>query len=168
LLGVLISACFYARLEKRKMKTEAARKLFASRYDMHGPGFHEAMNEIMIAFPGCQKVIDLIEELFKVVETPKSAHAEKASDEALLKLIKAFVKMLVSFIKPCMTLIIEDRQLAAEKASRKFNLLARDIESFGTVNDVRDDAGNVISIKIELSGHVQGNVTATSILSDAA
>lgn len=62
---------------------------------------------------------------------------------------------------------IEDSQIAAEKATNEFNLLARGIESFGTVNYVRDDAGNVISIKIELSGHAQGNVTATGTLSDA-
>ena len=92
LLGVFISSWFYARLEERKMKTETARKLFANRHDMHGSGFHEAMNEIVIAFSDCQKVIDLIEELFKVVETPKSARAEKAADEALVKLMKAICK----------------------------------------------------------------------------
>jgi hypothetical protein len=62
---------------------------------------------------------------------------------------------------------IDDSQLAAEKATREFNLLARGIESFGTVSYARDDAGNVINIKIELSGHARGNVTATGTLTDA-
>ena len=92
LIGVLISYWFYARLEKRKMKTETARKLFANRHDMHGTGFHEAMNEIMIAFSDCQNVIDLIENLFKTVETPRHARSEKAADEALIKLMKAICK----------------------------------------------------------------------------
>ena len=92
LLGVFISAWFYSRLERRKMKTETARKLFANRHDMHGAGFHEAMNEIMVVFSDCQKVIDLIEALFKIVETPKSARSEKAPDEALVKLMKAICK----------------------------------------------------------------------------
>ncbi|MEW6289932.1 MAG: DUF6680 family protein [Thermodesulfobacteriota bacterium] len=92
LLGVLISSWFYARFEKRKMKTETARKLFANRHDMHGPGFHEAMNEIMIVFSGNQKVINLIEDLFKTIETPRQARPDKAADEALIKLMKAICK----------------------------------------------------------------------------
>jgi len=92
LVGIFISSWFYARLERRKLKTETARKLFANRHDMHGQGFHEAMNEIMIAFSDSQKVIDLIEGLFKVVETPIHARSEKAADEALIMLMKGICK----------------------------------------------------------------------------
>jgi len=92
LLGILISSWFFARMEKKKMKLETARKLFANRHDMHGSKFHEAMNEIMIVFSDSQKVIDLIEELFRIVETPKLARAEKSPDEALVKLMKAICK----------------------------------------------------------------------------
>jgi len=59
---------------------------------MRGNGFHEAMNEIMIVFSDSQKVIDLIEELFKVVETPIHARAEKSADEALIMLLKGICK----------------------------------------------------------------------------
>ena len=91
-LGVFISSWFYARLEKKRMKTETARKLFANRHDMHGTGFHEAMNEIIIVFSDSQNIIDLIEHLFKTVETPKQARSDKAADEALIKLMKAICK----------------------------------------------------------------------------
>ena len=62
---------------------------------------------------------------------------------------------------------IDDSRLAAEKASREFNLLARGIESLGSVSYVRDSAGNVISVKIALDAHAQGNGTGTGDLGNA-
>jgi hypothetical protein len=59
---------------------------------------------------------------------------------------------------------IADSQNAALKATREFNLLARGIESFGTVSYVHDAAGNVINIKIKLNATAQANSTATGTL----
>ena len=92
LLGVLISYWFYSRLEKRKMKTETAREMFGNRHDMHGAGFHKAMNEVMIVFSDSDEVISLIENLFNIVETPQAARSAKAADEALIKLMKGMCK----------------------------------------------------------------------------
>ena len=74
------------------MKTETARKMFGARHDMHGSAFHESMNEVMIVFSDSQEVIDEIENLFKIVETPPEARGAKAADEALIKLMKAMCR----------------------------------------------------------------------------
>ncbi|TRO79709.1 DUF6680 family protein [Desulfuromonas acetexigens] len=88
IIGVFISSLFYSRLEKRKMKIETARKMFGARHNIAGTDFKSAMNEIMIVFSDSQKVINAMENMFSVVETPPSARSEKAADEALIKLMK--------------------------------------------------------------------------------
>lgn len=89
MIGVVISFVFYAKLEKRKLKLETAKKLFGSRHDISGNTFKDALNEVMIVFSDSQNVIDKIEAFFNIVTTPIQSRAQGASDEALIKLMKA-------------------------------------------------------------------------------
>ena len=88
LVGVAVSSWFYARLEKRKVKMETARKMFSSRYDISSREFLESLNEIMIIFSYSQEVIEVVEELLAVASTPQAARAMGAADESLIKLMK--------------------------------------------------------------------------------
>ena|SRR5690554_3330962 len=92
ILGVVISSIFYARLEKRRIKLETARKMFGSKHAISGKEFQESINEVMIVFSDSQEVIDLVQELFEVVSTPRSARAPDAADEAMIKLMKGVCK----------------------------------------------------------------------------
>lgn len=92
LIGVLVSYYFFSRLETRKMKVETARKMFGSKHAIGGKDFQEAVNEVMIVFSDSQIVIDAMENLWKVVETPQHARAAKAPDEAMISLMKAMCR----------------------------------------------------------------------------
>ncbi len=89
LVGVAVSFWFYARLEKRKMKIETARKMFGSRYDIGSQEFLESLNEIMIVFSDSQAVIEAVQAFLAVVGTPQVARSMGSADEALIKLMKA-------------------------------------------------------------------------------
>lgn len=92
LIGVIISFIFFSRLERRKLKVETARKLFGNRHEISGKNFQEAMNEVMIVFSDCSDVIESMENLWKVIETPKGARSEKAAEDALITLMKSICK----------------------------------------------------------------------------
>ncbi|MGN8197915.1 DUF6680 family protein [Salinisphaera sp. RV14] len=87
--GVVLSFGFYSWLERRRLKVETARKLFGNRHRVHEHQFQEAINEVMIVFSDSQLVIDAMENLWKVVETPQSSRAANAADDALIQLMKA-------------------------------------------------------------------------------
>jgi hypothetical protein len=91
-LGVIISSFFYASLERKKLKRDTARKMFGSKHDISGDKFLESMNEVLFVFSDSQSVIDVVQHLFGVIETPKEARPSKAADEALIRLMKAMCK----------------------------------------------------------------------------
>lgn len=92
ILGVVISSWFYARLERRRIKLETARKMFGSKHAISGNSFQESINEVIIVFSDSEDVVQKVQELFQVVETPLSARSPKAADEALIELMKAICK----------------------------------------------------------------------------
>jgi hypothetical protein len=92
LVGVLVSFYFFNRLEKRKLKTETARKMFASKHDIASSAFNEAMNEVMIVFSDSDEVISAMEELWQTLNTPISSRAPSAADEKLVKLMKCMCR----------------------------------------------------------------------------
>jgi hypothetical protein len=47
---------------------------------------------VIVVFSDSQAVVDAVQELFTVVETPLPARPQKAADEALIKLMKAMCK----------------------------------------------------------------------------
>ncbi len=77
-----------------------------NRHNISGDAFQEAMNEVLIVFSDNQMIIDLVQELFTVVETPLTARPQKAADEALIKLMKAICKNIGINIKTCQIPII--------------------------------------------------------------
>ena len=89
ILGVVISSWFYSRLERRRIKIETARKMFGNKHAMSGREFQESINEIIIVFSDSQDVVDKVQRLFEVVETPLPSRAPDAAEEALIKLMKA-------------------------------------------------------------------------------
>ena len=66
--------------------------MFGSKHAIGGKDFQEAVNEVMIVFSDSQVVINAMENLWKVVETPHHARAEKAPDEAMINLMKAMCR----------------------------------------------------------------------------
>lgn len=66
--------------------------MFGNKHQINGHAFQEAMNEAMVVFSDSDNVIQCIENLFKVVETPLHARATGAADEAQIKLMKAICK----------------------------------------------------------------------------
>ncbi|MCY4613459.1 MAG: hypothetical protein OXB94_07560 [Nitrospira sp.] len=89
LVGVAVSSWFYARLEKRRMKMETARKMFGNRHDISSPKFQESLNEIMIVFSDSQEIIEAVENSLTIAATSPDARPKGAADEALIKLMKA-------------------------------------------------------------------------------
>jgi hypothetical protein len=92
ILGVVISSLFYSRLERRKIKLETARKMFGNKYAISGSPFQESINEVIIVFSDSDDVVEKVQELFRLVETPLSARGTKVADEALIQLMKAICK----------------------------------------------------------------------------
>lgn len=66
--------------------------MFGNKHAISGHAFQEAMNEVLIVFSDSQEVIDAVQELFRVAETPLTARPQKAADEAPIKLMKATCK----------------------------------------------------------------------------
>ena len=92
LVGVLVSFYFFSRLEKRKIKTETARKMFGSKHDITSPSFNEAMNEAMITFSDSNKVISAMEELWQTLSIPISSRPPDAANDKLVKLMKCMCR----------------------------------------------------------------------------
>ncbi len=92
LIGVFVSSWFYASLERKKVKRDTARKMFGNKHNIAGNAFQESMNEVIFVFSDSKPVIEAVQHLFSVIETPESARAPKAADEALIKLMKVMCK----------------------------------------------------------------------------
>lgn len=58
IVGVGISAWFFARFERRKLKMDTARRLIGYRFDITGQEFSAAMNELVVVFADSPEVIN--------------------------------------------------------------------------------------------------------------
>lgn len=85
LVGVFVSAYYFTRLEKHKMKMDTARRLLGHRYDISGAQFSAAMNEVFIIFADSPKVISAMQDLYQTLSTPGKPFA----DDKLVTLLKA-------------------------------------------------------------------------------
>lgn len=85
--GVLISYVLFVRYEKRRVKHDVARKLFANKYDTTNPQFSEAMNEILIVFADDKRVISELKALWDAIETEPSKRTTNPNDK-LLSLVR--------------------------------------------------------------------------------
>lgn len=66
--------------------------MFGNKHNIAGNAFQESINEVIFAFSDNEPVTDAVQHLFAVIEIPESARAPKASDEALIKLMKVMCK----------------------------------------------------------------------------
>lgn len=87
-VSVLVSYYFYSRLERRKLKTETARKLFRYRHRSESQEFKEAVNEAPIVFADNAEVVKATINVYNEFEKPK----DNRSEEPLLTLIKVVSK----------------------------------------------------------------------------
>src|SRR5699024_7529021 len=88
LVAVLISSWFYARLERRKLKVDTARRLIGNRFHIEGPDFQRAINEVIIVFADNQTVMERMERLWDVLQSDANDPIRKTADERLISLIK--------------------------------------------------------------------------------
>lgn len=83
-VGVGISAWFFARLERRKLKMDTARRLIGHRFDITGSDFSVAMNEVFIVFADSPQVISAMTALYEALSAPGKPNA----DDRLVTLLK--------------------------------------------------------------------------------
>lgn len=97
ILGVGISAYFYHRLEKRKLKIDVLRKIVGYRYvlqrnehfsEPEETGFYGAMNEAFIIFYDAPRVMEILDKMHQELGQ------EGRTVENLITLIKAMCKSL--------------------------------------------------------------------------
>lgn len=92
LLGVIVSAWFYSRLERRKAKYETARRLFGNKHSIQSDGFKQALNEVIVIFADSRQVVEAVTRLFNVVETPLQSRRPNETEEAIINLMKAMCR----------------------------------------------------------------------------
>ena len=92
LIGIFVTFYFFNRLEKRKLKVETARKMFANKHDIKSKEFKEAINEVMIVFSDSTEVITAMEEFWQILATPIASRPPGAADEKLIKLMKSICR----------------------------------------------------------------------------
>lgn len=56
-LGSLVAAILYGRQAERQLRVETVRRFVANRFDLTGPDFSQAMNEIVVVFASKRKAI---------------------------------------------------------------------------------------------------------------
>ncbi len=65
LIAVGVSACFFARMERRKLKVDTARRLLGSRFNIEELEFQQAMNEVTVVFADEKKVTEAMDEFWQ-------------------------------------------------------------------------------------------------------
>lgn len=88
LLGVGISAWFFDRLERRKLKVDTARRLIGFRFNTASSEFQQALNEILVVFADESDVIEAIKELYENLENSHKPDSGVIDDASLTKVLK--------------------------------------------------------------------------------
>ncbi len=76
LVGIAVSAWFFYRLERHKMKLDLARRLLGHRFSIKGDSFSTAMNEVFVVFADAEDVPRKMERLYEALRTPGKPNAE--------------------------------------------------------------------------------------------
>ena len=82
LIGVVVSACYYARYERRKSKFETLRRFSGNRFDVRNVEFSRVINEIFVVFNGSDEVINALQDYLEGILE------KRASNDLLIKLFK--------------------------------------------------------------------------------
>jgi hypothetical protein len=89
LVGVGISACFFARLERRKLKVDTARRLLGSRFNIEGVEFQQAMNEVTVVFADDKRITEVMDAFWNVIEKEHGPERAQKANAGLLAVLKA-------------------------------------------------------------------------------
>lgn len=85
IVGVIISTVYYRKYERYQMKLKTLKDFAAYRWDLKGPNFTKALNEIFIVFQDSDKVTSALTQFHKTIT---SKNTELADDD-LIKLFKS-------------------------------------------------------------------------------
>ncbi len=85
IVGVIISTIYYRKYEKYQMKLKTLKDFAAYRWDLTGPNFSKALNEIFIVFQDSEKVKSALMQFHRTIT---SKNTELANDD-LIKLFKS-------------------------------------------------------------------------------
>lgn len=88
LIGVGVSACFFARLERRKLKVDTARRLLGSRFNIEGAEFQQAMNEVTVVFSDEKAVTQAMDAFWNVIEKEHGPDRGEKTNAGLLSVLK--------------------------------------------------------------------------------
>lgn len=89
LIGIGVSAWFFYRLERHKLKLDLARRLLGHRYSIIGDNFSCAMNEVIAVFADCPDVLQKMGRLYDALETMGKPNAEGALIDFLKEVCKS-------------------------------------------------------------------------------
>lgn len=88
LIGVGISASFFYKLERHKLKLNLARRLLGHRFSITGDNFSCAMNEVIAVFADSPDVLEKMGRLYESLQVPGKPNA----NGALVDFLKAVCK----------------------------------------------------------------------------
>jgi len=88
LVGVGVSAWFFNRLERRKLKVDTARRLIGFRFDAESMEFKQALNEILVVFSDEKNVIEAVTEFYETLENLQEPDHSAKIDDGLIKVLK--------------------------------------------------------------------------------
>lgn len=88
LIGVGVSAWFFYKLERHKLKLDLARRLLGNRYSIMGDDFSCAMNEVLVVFADSEDVLQKTARLYETIQTQGKPNV----DGALIDFLKAVCK----------------------------------------------------------------------------
>lgn len=88
LIGVGVSAWFFYKIERHKLKLDLTRRLLGNRYNITGDNFSCAMNEVIAVFADSQDVLQQMGKLYEALQAPGKPNA----DGALIDFLKAVCK----------------------------------------------------------------------------
>ena len=89
LIGIAISAWFFYRLERYKLRLDLARRLLGNRHSISGAEFSTAMNEVFVVFSDSKEVLKEMERLYETLQTPGKPSAESVFTDFLKSVCKA-------------------------------------------------------------------------------
>lgn len=89
LVGIVVSSRFFYRLERHKLKLDLARRLLGHRYSIMGDHFSAAMNEVFVVFADSKEVLQKMERLYEVLQTPGKPNIDGVFTDFLKSVCKS-------------------------------------------------------------------------------
>ena len=117
MLGVGISTLYYRRHERRRARLDTLTRLFGYRFDLPGPDFSRALNEVFVVFHDSRDVLAALQEFHQVIVIRQR---ELANDK-LVALLKAM----------CRTVRIDPARVNDSFYLQPFNVTERSRETLG-------------------------------------